>query len=484
MGNTLRSLVDYCPDSLAVSISEVYSRRKGKRKLELENKEENEWLECLQQPKTKKLLSTAHYIYQALFVDGKDSDITVNILNKDFKLHRVYLGQSQYFNSMFSGSWKESSKDYISIVVEDPNITLDALTIVLGSFYLDEVKLEPCMVVGVLAASTMFQMDGLIEQCCEIMYESASPVTAVQYYQVACNYGLQKVKEKVLNWFLVNIIDYYSKNPKRLREIDIDLMSAIVSHPGLCIIQTEMNLYFLLRKWLYLQLHPDVDLTTCKNDPCEIFFKKSKETNAFLLTSKGLPYLNIFRNLRLDNLILHPHDVPIITADRIIPESWFQASFKNQWLAMLDIFSGNKGVESIEESEFLQNCYRCGRVISTQDSLSWRWSGFSFGIDLVWSMCDNIVTLRRNRSQLEFANSYLPHHIVLKVEVMNLNEKRQVKRFASSGMLNVSLLRGQEINVLTLDSDFDYPMYIIIHHLLRSKEKEKEKEKEKKTTST
>lgn len=474
MGNKLSAFVDYCPDSLARTISDVYSRRKKKRALEFDSTEEEELLESLHQPKTKKLLSTAHYIYQALFLDGKDSDITVNILNKDWKLHKVYLGQSQYFSSMFSGSWNESTKDYISIVVEDPNITLEALSVVFGSFYLDEVKLEPCLVVGVLAASTMFQMDGLIEQCCEIMYESVSPVTAVQYHQAACSYGLQKVKEKVLNWFLINIIDYYTKNLKRLKEIDIDLMSSIVSNPGLCMIQTEMSLYCLLRKWLYLQLNPTADLSSNNIDECEKFFRKLKGDQSFLLTSQGLPYLNIFRNIRLENLVLNGYDIPTVTADGIIPESWFMKAYRNQWLAMLNIFCGNKGVNSIEENEFLKNCYRCGRIISSGDALSWRWSGFSFGIDLVWSVSDNVVSLRRHRTQLEFANNNLPHHIVLKVEVMNLDEKRQVKKISKTGIMNISLSRGQEINILSLEKDFEYPMYIVIYLLMTSKEKQKQ----------
>lgn len=38
-------------------------------------------------------MCTAHYIHQTLYVEGKDSDITVDILNKHWKLHKVYLGQ-------------------------------------------------------------------------------------------------------------------------------------------------------------------------------------------------------------------------------------------------------------------------------------------------------------------------------------------------------------------------------------------------------
>lgn len=44
-----------------------------------------------------------------------------------------------------------------------------ALNVVFGSLYLDEVLLDPKTVVSVLAASTLFQLDGLLEKCCEVM---------------------------------------------------------------------------------------------------------------------------------------------------------------------------------------------------------------------------------------------------------------------------------------------------------------------------
>lgn len=44
-----------------------------------------------------------------------------------------------------------------------------ALNIVFGSLYLDEVMLDPKTVVSVLAAATIFQLDGLLEKCCEVM---------------------------------------------------------------------------------------------------------------------------------------------------------------------------------------------------------------------------------------------------------------------------------------------------------------------------
>ena len=45
---------------------------------------------------------------------------------------------------------------------------------VLGSLYLDEITLEPIEVVPTLATATLFQLEGIIEQCAEIMVETVN----------------------------------------------------------------------------------------------------------------------------------------------------------------------------------------------------------------------------------------------------------------------------------------------------------------------
>ena len=114
-------------------------------------------------PKRKKIKSTSNYIYQTLFRDGINSDLTIRALGtytvltvlccihsvrhctgKEWKLHKVYLCQvrvcvcgvyvcvcvrpppplqSGYFSSMFSGSWRESNQSDISLSIPDTNIT-------------------------------------------------------------------------------------------------------------------------------------------------------------------------------------------------------------------------------------------------------------------------------------------------------------------------------------------------------------------------
>ena len=124
MGNVVNKL----GSPLADSVSQAIRGRKRKR----EDEESGSCLEInesvdrsLMTPKRKKLTSTAKYIYQALFKEERNSDISVHALGKIWHLHKVYLSQSPYFASMFGGGWREANEDYIHIEIIDPNITID-----------------------------------------------------------------------------------------------------------------------------------------------------------------------------------------------------------------------------------------------------------------------------------------------------------------------------------------------------------------------
>lgn len=54
------------------------------------------------------------------------------------------------------------------------NSLFTALYTVLGSLYLDEITLEPIEVVPTLATATLFQLEGIIDQCVEIMIETVN----------------------------------------------------------------------------------------------------------------------------------------------------------------------------------------------------------------------------------------------------------------------------------------------------------------------
>ena len=96
-------------------LDNVEALRGTKRRIT--NDEDDDIERLMHTPKKKRLKTTSRYIYETLFLEGRESDIIVSALNREWKLHKLYLGQSAYFASMFNGNWKESTMDHIRITI-------------------------------------------------------------------------------------------------------------------------------------------------------------------------------------------------------------------------------------------------------------------------------------------------------------------------------------------------------------------------------
>ncbi|XP_070535044.1 uncharacterized protein [Ptychodera flava] len=107
---------------------------------------------------------------------------------------------------MFSGSWKESDASIIAIDIPDNNIDEEALEVALGSLYKDDVLISPSRVVTILAAAALLQLDGLINQCSDIMTETMSTKTVCSYHGAATSYGLTEVATKCVEWLQRNLM--------------------------------------------------------------------------------------------------------------------------------------------------------------------------------------------------------------------------------------------------------------------------------------
>lgn len=314
----------------------------------------------------KKLLTTTQYIYNALFKEQKNSDVAVMALDKVWHLHKVYLSQSPYFYSMFNGSWKEAQQNFVHIKILDDRINADSLDAVFGSMYSDEIEIEVKDVIPVLATATLFHLDGIIDKCAEVMVDSINAETAIQYYEAACQYGVLSVKKSTFQWFQINLLSIYNKNPNLLRHISIDLMTLLTASHDLYVMQTEFSLYTLLRTWMFLQLHPQYD----PEDPVQraeaqktqerlvnagvethtpsvdvvqwTYFASRMEERSFLATPEGQAYVPVFQKLRTQYLTNHYMDLKIIFNDNIIPKEWLYRHIHSHWDALLRIDHGQE----------------------------------------------------------------------------------------------------------------------------------------------
>lgn len=427
----------------------------------------------LRTPKRKKLMSTSRYIYKALFLDGLNSDVKLHMLGEGWNLHRVYLCQSPYFASMFSGAWKETYDDEIHIEIVDINITIDALKIVLGSLYKDEIVVEPTQVINVLGAAVLFQLDSLIVQCSEIMKETINFHTVIKYYDAGKQYGLGNIAKECFDWLLRNLLSCLTDHPKKLREISVDLMTELVSSPNLFVMQTEFSMYLLLKTWAYLVENPNWE--GCSAD-CAVeahkYFQRSEE-ECFLYSDIGEQYVPPFKGLRLHHLINHHLDVEMLETDKIIPKCWMMPVFRMQWYQMLRVDQGvDKGPRQMSEEEFNTICLRCGRTLSTDAHHVWRWTGYNFGLDLIVTYYRRIIKFKRNhRTDGDFQSSVSQQprrYIMYKLTIASVDEQKQVTHSLSSGLQTVSLGRNEEVRVMQVESNFTFPLLLSANFVVTS----------------
>ncbi|XP_046392711.1 protein germ cell-less isoform X2 [Ischnura elegans] len=469
MGSNWSSPAIEYPIRLSKSILGTIGR---KRKRDEESDDEVDPMinEAMHTPKRKMLVTTAHYIYQTLFKEGINSDVTVVALGKEWKLHKVYLAQSPYFNSMFSGSWKESMESHVNIQIEDPNINLDALFVVLGSLYRDEFVLKPAEVVPVLAAATLFQLDGIITECIEIMKDSTNVQTVVSYYNTSCQYGVPLVKEACLNWLKVNLLSNMMDFPKKLRDISPSLMSLLVGSPDLFVMQTEFSVYIMLKFWLFLQLHPTWEGNFSDGLPeAQKYFQSRKGQEAFLDSSAGELYRKAFGKLRLPHLVNHHIDLEVIHSDNIIPSRWLGPVIEQQWYQMLRIDQGvDKGPKEVSSAEFLEESLRCGRTILTEGHHCWRWTGFNFGLDVIMNLTNRKLKIRRNhRADCTALLSHQPsRHLLIRVTIASLDGQLQVVSSQKTDVISLSLGQGEEFKVVQLDYKLKFPLLLSFNFLV------------------
>ncbi|GAB6024233.1 hypothetical protein CHUAL_008928 [Chamberlinius hualienensis] len=446
------------------------SQRGIKRSLQdIENDQEDEFKKELNTPKRKKLMSTSQYIYKTLFVDGKNSDVTIVALNVEWRLHKVYLCQAPYFSSMFNGSWKEANDDEINIEIADPNITVEALKIVLGSLYQDEVIIQPSEVVPILGAAILFQLDPLIQQCCDIMKESINVQTVISYIETATQYGLQAIQSECFDWLLRSLLCHIPEYPKTLRAININLMKDLISSPNLFVIQTEFSIYVVLKMWIFLRENGEWNgnHADCISDSHKYFQAEAlKSQLAFLDTETGRQFAPSFQVLRLSHLVHHHIDVEMLDIDRIIPQEWMFPVYKSQWHNMLRVDQAvDRGPKEISEEEFNAVCFRCGRVIYTDRKHMWRWTGYNFGLDLVLSYERRCLNLKRNErtnvsDHFNATHNHLRRNLMFRFTVASVNDQRQMTFTTTTGLKSVTLAKNEEIRILTLTDEFTFPLLL------------------------
>ncbi|XP_065712887.1 germ cell-less protein-like 1 [Patagioenas fasciata] len=438
----------------------------------------------LNTPRRKKLKSTFKYIYQTLFLNGENSDIKICALGEEWNLHKVYLRQSGYFSSMFSGSWKESNMNVIELEIPDQNIDIEALQVAFGSLYRDDVLIKPSRVVALLAAACMLQLDGLIQRCGETMKETINAKTVCGYYNSAETYGLDSVKKKCLEWLLNNLMTHQSV--ELFKELSINLMKQLISSSNLFVMQVEMDVYTALKKWMFLQLVPSWNgsLKQLLAEADAWFAKRIKDSEsdvAFLESEQGSAFLPVFAHLRLPYIVSDLASARIVERDSLIPPEWLSSVYKQQWFAMLRAEQDNDiGPQELNEEEMEGNSMRCGRKLAKDGDYCWRWTGFNFGFDLLVTYTNRYIIFKRNTLNQPCSGSVSlqpRRNIAFRLRLASFDSSGKIICSRATGYQILTFEKDQEQVVMNLDSRLlIFPLYVCCNFLYTSPQKKTEGE--------
>ncbi|KAK3612269.1 hypothetical protein CHS0354_039550 [Potamilus streckersoni] len=427
----------------------------------------------LNTPKRRRIQSTSKYIYQTLFLNGENSDVTILALGKNWNLHKLYLSQSPYFASMFGGSWKETDMSTIELNITDENIDETAFRIALGSLYKDDVFLKPVQVIGVVAVATLLQLDGLIEQCTALMVDTLSASTVCAYNSAAQVYGLGQFRQECLDWLKRNLM--LSQDSNLLKDISMDLMKQLISSPDLCVYLVEMDIYTLLKKWIFLHHTPSWSgsIKDLQTDTQEFFKEKLKESeNCYLELEEGKPFIPVFECIRWQSVINCAASIRTLESDRILPTGWLQGMYEYSWKRLLQVEQGlDKGPQELEEGVFEEQCTRCGRVLQKEGEYCWRWVGYSYGVDLLISLNNRLLSLKRNsdpRSCLQSLSGQPKRYIYYRLTIYSFDGNGRSKFSKSVGLKKIHLGPNEEEVMLLLEKDVQFPLHISFNVMVAS----------------
>ncbi|KAF9571994.1 hypothetical protein EC968_010471 [Mortierella alpina] len=160
---------------------------------------------------------TTHLAVQGLF-EGSGSDIQVRAFGKTYRLHRLILTQSAFFERMLNGPWKEHSLDQVDLRFDDANITRESFEIAIRRLYgvwtfeadgasgnqishgqetYEAYALTSANVMAVLASATYLGLDSLCDQCTAYAIRAVSTEHVVEYVQFSHHHNYHPWSSKI-----------------------------------------------------------------------------------------------------------------------------------------------------------------------------------------------------------------------------------------------------------------------------------------------
>ena len=173
-------------------------------------------------------------------------DLTLKVNDESTQVHRaVLMEKSDYFISIFSGQFSESSTACIDLSHCFSDI--EELNIVVEYMYTGKVLLTKENITLMVNSASLFLLTDLMSACSEFLMANLAPCTCISIFVLAEKYSLKKLRDGCLEifkaWF-----PFYLSHLKEALEIPPDCMKVMVKDNVFELIAEEVRVTYL-KKW-------------------------------------------------------------------------------------------------------------------------------------------------------------------------------------------------------------------------------------------
>ncbi|XP_050016802.1 kelch-like protein 24 [Alexandromys fortis] len=184
-----------------------------------------------------------------VFKDFRDNhiftDVIICVEGEKFPCHRAVLSAcSNYFRAMFCNGHKESRE----MLVEIKGILAEAMDCFLQFVYTGKVKLTTENVQYLVEVSSLFQVNGLCDECVHFLEEQLDPCNCIGIQRFADTHSLKTLFAKCQTFALQTFEDV--SQHEEFLEIDKDGLIGYICNDEL-IVRKEEIVFEAVMRWIY-----------------------------------------------------------------------------------------------------------------------------------------------------------------------------------------------------------------------------------------
>uniref|UniRef100_A0A060TGF7 ARAD1D30074p n=1 Tax=Blastobotrys adeninivorans TaxID=409370 RepID=A0A060TGF7_BLAAD len=201
--------------------------------------------------------SETQSVYERGFLQGRYSDVTVESFDKAYKLHRLQLSASPYFDKMFSSEWNEKEDEreeqgnrvYKLGLDDGLGITKEAFECVLARLYGYVDEKEDSNLCNLIATANYFGLDGMCwEGVTRIIDKSLTTDNVGEISNFFFNNDLGKFSNEVLTACKALLCDSLSTIPEALiAKVPGPVLAEVLSSDGLYVKDEEARFALVSR---------------------------------------------------------------------------------------------------------------------------------------------------------------------------------------------------------------------------------------------